>query len=104
VALAHRGRVLAIDRPPAILDRFPDRLWEALVEQPHEAREALAAAPGVRRVYPSGDALKAAFAPDVDGEAAVRQALSAQGLAIKSVRPTRPNFEDVFLASVETRS
>jgi ABC-2 type transport system ATP-binding protein len=104
VALMHQGKLLALDAPPAILARYPDQLFEIVTDDSLRAREALAATPGVRRVYPAGDALKAAAGERDTGEALVRQALADAGLALKSIHPVHPNFEDVFLAAVEARA
>jgi ABC-2 type transport system ATP-binding protein len=103
VALMHQGKLLALDEPPAILARYPDQLFEILTDDPLRARETLAETPGIRRVYPAADALKAAAADRETGEALVRQAIAGAGLMLKSIHPVRPNFEDVFLAAVESR-
>jgi ABC-2 type transport system ATP-binding protein len=103
VALMHQGRRLALDEPRAILDRFADRLFEALVDDVPKARRVLSATTGVRRVYPAGEALKVAFGEALPPEA-VPRVLAEQGVTVRSWQAVRPNFEDVFLAAVEPRA
>jgi hypothetical protein len=99
----HQGRRLALDEPRAILDRFADRLFEALVDDVPKARRVLSATTGVRRVYPAGEALKVAFGEALPPEA-VPRVLAEQGVTVRSWQAVRPNFEDVFLAAVEPRA
>ncbi|NLH48431.1 MAG: ABC transporter ATP-binding protein [Myxococcales bacterium] len=103
VALIHQGKLLDVDAPAAILGRYTDRLLELVADEPRAAREALAGVPGLNRIYPAGEALKIAARKDVAAAEVVRQALAARGLSARSLRETRPNFEDVFLSRVEDR-
>jgi drug efflux transport system ATP-binding protein len=100
VALMHEGRVLTLDTPRNVLAAYPDRLFAVGTADLPRAREVLAAAPPVRRVYPAGDLLKVALAPEV-GEDLVREILTAAGLAVTYLQETAPNFEDVFLGAVQ---
>jgi ABC-2 type transport system ATP-binding protein len=68
VGLMARGRFLRTDTPKQILASFPERVFEALVQETSGARAALKRVEGVRRSYPAGRVLKvacsAALAPD----------------------------------------
>ncbi|MDP8256818.1 MAG: ABC transporter ATP-binding protein [Candidatus Alcyoniella australis] len=99
VALMHQGRMLAVDAPQAILERFGDELYE--LERTSEVRALLASLPEVLRVYPAGDALKVVLAAGT-GEGPIRKALESAGIEARALRLTLPNFEDVFLARVES--
>jgi len=103
VALLHQGRLLALDDPKAILERFTDQLFEAVVDDPAQARRVLTEGAGVIRVYPTGDALKIVLAPEIDAPPLLRGMLETAGLAVHSLQSVKPTFEDVFLAAVEKR-
>jgi ABC-type multidrug transport system ATPase subunit len=107
VALMARGRVLAIDRPAAVGDRFPYPLVavrpRAGVDR-HALIQALRALPHAASVWPFGEELhygdaRAALAPErvaVELRAALA-ALHPDG-AVADVVPIRPGIEDAFMA------
>lgn len=99
VALIHNGRLLAVDQPRRILDRFPDTVVAVVTPEVPAARAFLAEAAGVRRVYPTGDLLKVVVAPELGAER-VRELLAGANIAAKSVDQVPPDFEDVFLGGV----
>jgi len=103
VALMSAGRFLVTDTPRAILDGFPERMFEILPADIRAARRALEGRPGVRRCYPSGEVLKAACEPDVTPGDLARM-MEQAGLPVPEVGAVRPNFEDVFLAVEDRRA
>jgi len=103
VGLMYQGRLLDLDAPRSILDRYPDDLYELEAEDPVRVRRTLAAQSFVRRIYPSGEVLKTAIGRGEMDVATLRRALPDYGVAVRSLRRIEPNFEDVFLAKVEER-
>jgi ABC-2 type transport system ATP-binding protein len=106
VALMQRGRVLAVDRPAAIGDRFPGPLLSVRGRDRHALIQALRAAPHAASVFPFGDVLHygdarlnrppAAVADDV------RAYLAERGFAGVEVAPIEPGIEDAFMALMGT--
>ncbi|MEW6442928.1 MAG: ABC transporter ATP-binding protein [bacterium] len=101
VGLMAGGRFLAMDRPQAILEDYPEAIFEAFVSEIRAARAALRTVRGVLRSYPSGQALKIACAPGTD-PAVLGRALAEAGLPAVSLERVRPSFEDVFLSRQST--
>ena len=105
VALVQRGRILAVDRPAAIGDRFPRPLVAVRAgsaAQRHALIGALRALPHAASVFPFGEELhysdtRAALAPE-QVAADVRAALAAHGAGMVEVTPIRAGIEDAFMA------
>jgi ABC-2 type transport system ATP-binding protein len=104
VALVQRGRILAVDRPAAIGERFPRPLVavRASARDRHALIGALRALPTAASVFPFGEELHYSDArADLPSErvaAEVRDALTAAGFAGVEVAPVRAGIEDAFMA------
>jgi ABC-type multidrug transport system ATPase subunit len=102
VALLQRGRVLAIDRPAAIGERFPHALFAVRGRERYAVLQALRGYRHAVSAFPFGDELhysdaRSAAPPDATaGE--VRAHLRAQGFVDAEVAPIRPGIEDTFMA------
>ncbi len=102
VAIVDRGRLLARDRPSALVAALPDRVVE--VRLPSRARDALreirerGIALHVTDYFEGEDSgrLRMQLRSGVD-EDSVDRALSSAGLEASSIRRVQPNLEDVFL-------
>ncbi len=102
VALMQRGRVLAIDAPDAIGDRFPHRLFAVKGADRHALLQALRRYPHAASAFPFGDELHYADArtgvPDAAIADGVRAHLAAHAVHASDVTPIRPGIEDAFMA------
>lgn len=102
VALMQLGRILAIDVPAAIGQRFPHPLFAARGANRTALIEALRGYPHVASVFPFGDELHYSDAragmpaESIAGE--VRAYLASKGLTGVEVRPIAPGIEDTFMA------
>ena len=99
VALLHRGRILALDRPEALQGALDGRLLAVRVGRPRAAREALERLPGVRSAVLFGDEIHALVDPQL-ADAEVSATLAAAGHADAEVRVQTPSLEDVFIQRV----
>jgi ABC-2 type transport system ATP-binding protein len=100
------GRVLALDTPPRMLDRMPDRLVEIRTPERRAARKLLEERPEVRRVETIGETLRVAFDPaaadDLRDGCALGDWLTARDVPVPACEPASPTLRDVFSALSET--
>jgi ABC-type multidrug transport system ATPase subunit len=102
VALIQQGRLLTIDVPGAIGDRFPHALFAVRGRNRHALLQALRAYPHAAGVYPFGEELhysdrRTDHDPLVIADE-LRAHLASQAMADVTVRPARPGIEDTFIA------
>lgn len=99
LVLISQGRLIAQGTPRELKDQVTGRIL-AVYPDPNRLAEALAAArkiPQATEVAVFGAGLHVSFPPEVPGEALVRQALTAQGVGIRELRPVPPTLEDAFI-------
>ncbi|MGE5126289.1 MAG: ABC transporter ATP-binding protein, partial [Betaproteobacteria bacterium] len=107
VALIDHGRVLTVDTPDALRAGEPGVLVELVAEPRQQALAALRGMPGVAEVEVFGERLHAtlpgaaAEAGEVEAER-LAAALRAQGVEVRSARPTTPTLEDVFIGRIRS--
>ena len=99
VALLHRGRVLALDRPERVRRTLEGRLRALWSERPRAARDVLARLPGVRAAVLFGERVHALTDPELPEEA-LTAALREAGIRVTEVRDEAPSLEDVFIQRV----
>ena len=99
VALLHEGRLLADDTPDALRAAMTGALFEVIVADHRQARDAIARLPHVSSVQMFGERAHVRF--DEDGRASaddLKKELHGAGLVVESVRPVATSLEDVFIA------
>lgn len=98
VALVQEGRILAIDQPAAIGQRFPRPLFAVRGQRRYAMLQALRGFPHAASVFPFGEELhysdKRAHASPADVGAFLR----AGGFADAEVSAIEPGIEDTFMA------
>jgi ABC-2 type transport system ATP-binding protein len=99
VALVHRGRIVALGEPAALLAGFEDEAYEVRGGDRERVDAALAASPAVLAASPAGARLRAVVRRGRSGE--VRSALALHGAALERVAP---DFEDLFLSRTAERA
>jgi ABC-2 type transport system ATP-binding protein len=100
VALLSEGRVLALDRPPALQASLDGSLVAIRADRPRAARDALRALPIVRRATLFGDTVHALLPVSVDpGD--LSAALAHREIAVIDLRSVEPSLEDVFIHLVQ---
>jgi ABC-2 type transport system ATP-binding protein len=99
VALLHEGRLLADDTPDALRAAMTGALFEVIVADHRQSRDAIARLPHVSSVQMFGE--RAHVRLDEDGRASaddLKRDLQDAGLVVESVRPVATSLEDVFIA------
>jgi len=102
VALVQRGRILAIDEPAAIGERFPHPLFSIRGRNRYGMLQALRGYPHGASVFPFGSELhysdtRSALPPE-DLALEVGAWLGGQGFADAELAPIAPGIEDTFMA------
>lgn len=100
VALLHRGRVLALDTPPALEAALPGTMLALWVREPRRARDVLRGHRAVLRATLYGDSLHVLLRPGAEPETAV-DVLQAAGIDVFQHLAMTPSLEDVFIHLVE---
>ena len=102
VALIQGGRLLEVDPPAVISDRYPLPLFAVRGSQRYRMLQALREYPHARVAYPFGDAVhytdRRREGSGAHIAAEVAAFLAARGHADASVRPIRATIEDSFMA------
>jgi ABC-2 type transport system ATP-binding protein len=98
VGFLSAGKLIRTGTPEELRKQFAGTILEVFAERRFDVRSALAALPGVDDVNLFGEGLHATFN---DGDAATaqsraRQALTAQGLTVRSITAVEPTIEDVY--------
>jgi len=95
VALVHRGRVLLEGEPRALLSSFEDEVHEVFGGDREGLDALLARHPAVLAASPAGARLRVVVSRGAGAELA--RALAPLGAEL---RPTSPDFEDLFLSRI----
>ncbi|MBX3174844.1 MAG: ABC transporter ATP-binding protein [Gemmatimonadaceae bacterium] len=102
VALVQAGRILAVDAPSRISERFPRPLFAVRTRQRAAAIAALRQLPHAVSVLPFGETIHVSDArTGADQATLVREleeALRNAGIEAAEVRPINPGIEDTFIA------
>lgn len=97
VAMMKDGRLLALDTPLMLKERFvPGKVWECYASPLLEGLRALENTPGVIRAGLSGDHLRVIAAPGLE-ESQLNMTLQQAGVRLDSIQPGEPTLEDVFI-------
>lgn len=100
LALLNRGRLLALDTPEALQQEMAEEIVEVQMERARDARDRLAALPGVRRAAVFGDRLHLSVASAEEAIPRITAALREAGLEMRSARAIVPSLEDVFIGKI----
>jgi ABC-2 type transport system ATP-binding protein len=104
VALLHRGRLLAVDRPSALRDSLPGLVMEVIARPARDALETLESMAGVADVQAFGERAHVRLDQTMsDGaDSRIRAALRDADISVVDVRPVRASLEDVFIERIAT--
>ncbi len=100
LALMHRGRIIALDRPAGLRAAMPAPLLEIQADNGPRAVEALARAPGVIEVGLFGRAVHATVRDVGRARSELPRLLAARGITVRSLEVVEPSLEDVFVTLV----
>jgi len=97
VALLHRGRVLALDTPHALMELLPGEVISIGGPEPRKARDLIREMDGVAGTALFGNVVHAVLEDGEEARKRVHSALEDAGLSSQEVERVDPSLEDVFL-------
>ncbi len=103
VGLIDQGELLITDTPGSVKDRVKGTIMELRLENNQRGMRVLESVEGLRSLVLSGDKIHALVTDFGASEKAVREVLSARGIAIMSLLPVEPSLEDAFISIVEEK-
>jgi ABC-2 type transport system ATP-binding protein len=96
VAMLQKGRLVALDAPPALQERLAGRALSIETDRPRRAAEVLRGHALVRSIAAFGAALHVTMTRD-DAARHLEESLVAASLRVDAIRPLAPSLEDVFI-------
>lgn len=100
LALIHRGRLLAVDRPASLQQQTRSEILEVRLARAREAQRVATEHPAVRRAAVFGDRLHLAVESAKAARPAIEAAFAAAGIPILGMRAVAPSLEDVFIERI----
>ena len=99
IVLLHQGRVLSVEAPAVLQERFEGQLLEIVTDTARPPVELLAAVEGVQDVQVFGDRAHVRLARGTETEAIPRVTarLQREGVRVLGARPVPASLEDVFI-------
>lgn len=96
IALCNKGRILGVDSPQGIVDRFDLPLYAVSGDDMYGLLLAVRRLTGVRECYPFGEAHHLVAEPDFTAERCAKE-LADQGFTHVTIRNVEADIEDVFI-------
>jgi ABC-2 type transport system ATP-binding protein len=103
LVLISQGRLIAQGTPRELKEAVPEQIIAVYPDRLDDALEVIKKLPDIAEAAVFGTGLHVATLKADQTEAAVRQALAAQQIAIKSMARVPPSLEDAFI-SLTTRA
>ena len=100
LALMNRGRVIALDRPPALRTQMAEPILEVTADDASAAAQALQHQPGIIEAAMFGRAVHVVVDDVATAEAFIPVFLASRGITCTGVKTVRPSLEDVFVSLV----
>jgi ABC-2 type transport system ATP-binding protein len=100
VALMNRGRVMVVDAPKAIRRSLTGTFLQVFCSPPRQAADRSRTMPGVLSVQLFGDNIHVRFGEGAADAEALRAALEAAGVTVRSARRIEPSLEDAFITMI----
>jgi ABC-type multidrug transport system ATPase subunit len=105
VALIQQGRLLAVDRPAAIVEAFDRPLFGINTPHRYEALRALRQFSQAHSIYPFGELIhytdERTGGPPAEIQRDVAEFLGARGIEVVSIDTITPTIEDSFIARMD---
>jgi ABC-2 type transport system ATP-binding protein len=100
LALMNRGRIIALDTPPALRTKMAEPILEVTADNASAAARALQHQPGIIEAAMFGRAVHVVVEDVAAAEASIPAVLSTHGITCTGIHPVRPSLEDVFVSLV----
>ncbi|WP_143307468.1 ABC transporter ATP-binding protein [Chitinophaga vietnamensis] len=98
VALIQQGKLLDIDTPQGIINKFPDRIWAMRAENMYHLLTSVRAFPGTRSAFTFGEYLHVTLKEGETGLPALQDYLRTQPHQHLQIIPVEASIEDCFMA------
>ncbi len=100
LALMNRGRIIAMDRPPALRAKMAEPILEVETSDASAAAQALQHQRGIIEAAMFGRALHVVVDDVAAARAYLPEFLAARGITTGAMQTVRPSLEDVFVSLV----
>lgn len=97
VALMQSGKIMIIDTPQRIIDRFGKQLWAVRSNTMYRLLTDLKQYPGTKNCHSFGEYHHLELKDDSEGETRILNYLSEKGHSGVEISKTTPNIEDCFM-------
>ena len=101
LVLIYQGRIIAQGTPRDLKNAVPEEIIAVFPERLGEALEVIRKLPQVSEAAVFGDGLHVATTQAAAAEAALKEALAAQGIGIRALSRVEPSLEDAFISLIE---
>ncbi len=98
VALMNNGSIMKVDTPDGLRGEMRGQVIEVVLDRVREGFNLLKASPHVREVQAFGDRINVILDEGGLSLTDVKDLLSRQGVAVRSVRVISPSLENVFIS------
>jgi ABC-2 type transport system ATP-binding protein len=100
LALMNRGRIVALDAPPALKASLESPILEIRSDDPTRAAARLAELDGIEDATMVGRAVHVVVADEAAARPRIADELARAGIGLRGVERVRPSLEDVFVSLV----
>jgi ABC-2 type transport system ATP-binding protein len=101
LVLIYQGRLIAQGTPRDLKAAVPEEIIAVFPDRLGEALELIRKLPQVSEAAVFGDGLHVATTQAAEAEAAMKEAMAAQGIAIRGLGRVEPSLEDAFISLIE---
>lgn len=101
LVLIYQGRLIAQGTPHDLKAAVPEDIIAVFPERLGEALELIRQLPQLSEAAVFGDGLHVATTQTEEAEAAIKEALAAQGIGIRRLGRVEPSLEDAFISLIE---
>ena len=103
IGLIYQGELLVSDTPSNVKERIGGTVLELRLEDHRKGVKALEGIESLRSLVLSGDKIHILVDDPQEGERAIREVLTKQGMEILALMEVRPSLEDAFVSIVRGR-
>jgi ABC-2 type transport system ATP-binding protein len=96
VGLIYSGQLLCYRPPQDLIIEMEDEIIEIILNDKSNKKN-LAALPGLKNIYPFGEAFHLIFEPGSKGLKITQELIQKLGITAVSIREIQPSFEDAFI-------
>jgi ABC-2 type transport system ATP-binding protein len=96
VGLIYSGKILCYRPPQDLIREMKDEIIEVVLDD-NRIKKELAGLPGLKNLYPYGEAFHLIFEPGKGGAQITEEFIQKLGVSAISLREIEPSFEDAFI-------